>query len=452
MLILADLNENEFKKANVYNGLSPDQHGDALPEAVNLLKFAPSRSNQGKQGSCVAWSSAYAARSIVEAVRQGKDGNNFKFSPSYLYNQIKLGGDCQGSYILRAMEAMTKNGAVEWDKFPYNEDDCTRMPAGSLMQEGSQYRINGYARLTEDGNPKNLSLNAVKEHLSRNAPVVIGMMVGQSFMQGMMGESEWVPSRSDFSMQGFGGHAMCAIGYDNSRFGGKGGFLIMNSWGPEWGNNGVAWVSYPDFKYFVREAYGIEPLPKMGAAANVALNVQIGLYAKDAKQYIPLSNKGGNVFSSVNKVGDGTKLKIEMKNNDDCYAYMIGFENDGRANVLFPTPDSSNTSKSIFSPFCGITGYRLFPRGANLVPTGGGGKDVFALIITKKPIDAFALRNGVNTNRSGDFSNRLKNVLANMGGASGTASYGNGATAGTINMSSGAGDGGAMVSIIEINK
>ena len=57
----------QFKKANVYEGLSDDNTKNPFPEMVSLLRFAPDRKNQGQQGSCVAWSSTYAARSIVEA-------------------------------------------------------------------------------------------------------------------------------------------------------------------------------------------------------------------------------------------------------------------------------------------------------------------------------------------------------------------------------------------------
>jgi hypothetical protein len=57
----------QFNKANVYEGLADDNTKNPLPESVSLLKFAPDRKNQGQQGSCVAWSSVYAARTIVEA-------------------------------------------------------------------------------------------------------------------------------------------------------------------------------------------------------------------------------------------------------------------------------------------------------------------------------------------------------------------------------------------------
>src|SRR5689334_16612799 len=83
-------NPAEFNKASVYEGLEDDNNKNPLPEAVSLLKYAPARGDQGQQGSCVAWSSAYAAQTILTAAATGADPNSIVFSPSYLYNQIRL--------------------------------------------------------------------------------------------------------------------------------------------------------------------------------------------------------------------------------------------------------------------------------------------------------------------------------------------------------------------------
>src|SRR5262249_35499716 len=61
------LDPKQFEKANIYESLSDDSTKNPLPEAVNLQKYAPGVGDQGHQGSCVAWSSAYGARTIAEA-------------------------------------------------------------------------------------------------------------------------------------------------------------------------------------------------------------------------------------------------------------------------------------------------------------------------------------------------------------------------------------------------
>src|ERR1700748_831817 len=86
------LDPAQFAKAKIYESLDDDDSKNPLPESANLQKYAPSVGDQGHQGSCVAWSSAYGARTIEEAIRTGKDPNAIKFSPAFLYNQIGLDG------------------------------------------------------------------------------------------------------------------------------------------------------------------------------------------------------------------------------------------------------------------------------------------------------------------------------------------------------------------------
>ncbi len=124
------LDPRQFEKASIYEPLAEDDNKNPLPESANLQKFAPAVGNQGQQGSCVAWSSAYGARTVLEAARTNEPGDNLRFSPAFLYNQIGLQG-CQGSYIIRAMEYMTKQGAVEYDKFPIQIRTVQGRPASS---------------------------------------------------------------------------------------------------------------------------------------------------------------------------------------------------------------------------------------------------------------------------------------------------------------------------------
>lgn len=392
------LDPKQFDKAQIYEGLDPSKTN--LPEAVSLLKFAPDRKNQGQQGSCVAWSSAYGARTVLEAASTGVNPNQVAFSPSFLYNQIGLDG-CQGSYIIRAMENMTRVGAVPFNDFPYDDQDCTRQPSGQLKQEATQYRMLGFTRLTEGDKLTSIDLHAIKEHLSKDVPVVIGMMVGGSFMHGMMGKDVWHPDSDDYTQMGFGGHAMCVIGYDDRREGGA--FQLMNSWGPEWGNNGIGWIRYNDFKRFVREAYGLNPMPARGAAASQELDCSIGLVEAKTKKYIPLHFTAGNVFQTNAPIVKGTTFKMEVKNTAACYVYVIGLETDNSSYVLFPYPLKEEPTRTKFSPYCGITGYRLFPRGMSLAADSIGHKDYMAVIVSKDSMNVFQLNDAINRNRAMGF-------------------------------------------------
>ena len=403
-------NPEEFNKASVYEELDETNPKNALPEAVSLLRFAPERLNQGQQGSCVAWSSAYAAQTILTSAATGTDPNSIRFSPSYLYNQIRLDG-CQGSYLQRAMEAMSRNGGVPLAQYPYDENDCERMPGTGDIQAGRENRIHGFTRLTSGDNINAISVRAIKEHLAKDAPVVIGMMVGQSFMQPMMGQDLWRPQGGDASQMGMGGHAMCVIGYDDTKYGGA--FQIMNSWGNEWGKNGVGWVRYADFKTYVREAYGIDPLPKRTAVANIPLECTIGLVKNDDKQYIRLQNTGSNYFQTTQPIRIGTRFKMEIQNETECYIYIFGQEVDGSSFVLFPYLKKGETV-SKHSPYCGITGYRLFPRAQSFEADTLGTRDQIAIVVSTEALDYNNVNQAISASTRTDFTGKVNEALQSL--------------------------------------
>ena len=81
----------------------------AMPSSYSLKGYAPTPGNQGSQGSCVGWASAYGARTIANAIKKGWKYNTSKinqntFSPSFVYNLIKVNETCQGAYIENAMK------------------------------------------------------------------------------------------------------------------------------------------------------------------------------------------------------------------------------------------------------------------------------------------------------------------------------------------------------------
>jgi hypothetical protein len=433
-------NPDEFKKASVYEGLTDDNTKNPLPEAVSLAAFAPQRLNQGEQGSCVAWSSAYAAHTILEAASTRQNPEAIKFSPAFLYNYIGLEG-CQGSYLQRAMDFMSKNGSVPFNDFPYDPSDCNRKANQALINKAQANKIHGFTRLTEGDGLTNFNLRAIKEHLAKDAPVVIGMMVGGSFLQGMMGKKVWRPTAGDRQQMGFGGHAMCVVGYNDRLEGGA--FQIMNSWGPEWGENGIGWVRYGDFKEFVREAYGVDPLPKRGAALNVPLEYNIALVDNASRQYIPLTNAGGNLFKTTTPIKKGTRFKMEIKNSTECYIYLFASQVDNSSQVLFPY-------KPIHSPYCGITGYRLFPRTESMEADAVGNKDFIAIVVSTQQLDYNAVNAAINKSTAATFPAKVNEALG--GNAIKTAQYGSGGAGVMSVKANNPGQNGMVVTLVEVDK
>lgn len=428
MVTGANMDPAKYDSVEVYEPLA-DNVKNPLPESASLASFAPSVGDQGQQGSCVAWASAYSARTIVQAAATKQDPNSVRFSPSFLYNQIKLGNDCQGSYIERAMQTMQSGGVLPWSKFAYTDENCQNMPNADERQQAMPFRIKGYQRLTKGDDAKDaVDVIAMKQHLSHGSPCVIGMMVGGSFMQEMEGQDKWIPTESDYQLSGFGGHAMCVIAYDDFKFGKEGGFQLQNSWSPKWGNQGRAWVRYSDFEYFVKECYAVYPQNEGVDVKPTSFDLRFGLAVVDAKgkatgENIPLTREGGRVFRTAKAIVKGTRFKIEVTNNSECYTYLFGEETDGSTYVLFPyTPKHS--------PYCGITGTRVFPKDQSLTADEVGTTDVMAIVVYNQPVDYPKVNEDMKRSTAKGLEAKLASALGDELMSADGLSYSEGATFG----------------------
>ncbi|MBL7954351.1 MAG: hypothetical protein JNJ91_04885 [Flavobacteriales bacterium] len=441
-----------YDKAEVFEPLA-DNVNAPLPERHSLEQYAPKRQNQGQQGSCVAWASAYAARTIVQAAATKQDPNSTAFSPAFMYNQIKIeNSDCQGSYIQRAMDQMKGGGALPYSQFGYTDESCAKLPTEEQRRQASQFRIKGSQRLSKSDDPRSMvDMVAMKQQLAQGSPIVIGMMVGGSFMQDMMGQDKWLPTQSDYAMRGFGGHAMCVIGYDDYKFQNEyekpmGGFQIMNSWGPEWGKNGLAWVSYDDFAHFTKEAYAVYPQGEGVDVKPSTFDIRFGLpivddAGKPTGEYIALKHMGGRTFRTEKPIAKGTRFKVEMTNNTECYAYCFGQEVDGSTYVLFP-----NTPKH--SPYCGITGTRQFPRDQSMTADDVGTTDVMTILVYNQAIDFNKVDGALKASTAKGMDAKLSVVLGTELAEASSLNYTQGKTFGATGPANKA----AMAVVLEIEK
>jgi hypothetical protein len=79
-----------------------------------------------------------------------------------------------------------------------------------------------------------------------------------------------------------GGHAVSLVGFDDT----KRAWLIRNSWGPEWGENGFAWISYDDISGIGANTWSFDvPTPQGYLAVTAPDNLEYvsGHYQLQAK-------------------------------------------------------------------------------------------------------------------------------------------------------------------------
>ena len=211
------------------------------PFKAALTLVCPPVGNQGGEGSCVAWGTTYAARSILwrkDHVAAYSYSVNI-FSPEYVYNQIKVGSCAGGSYVTDALALLYNQGACRWSLMPYTDVSCSTMPNTTQKNDAKIYWTNSYGAVTR-------STSAIKAKLNAGIPVIVAGPVNNAFMNLASGAV-----LTTFSGSSLGGHCYCVVGYDDT----KGAFKFMNSWGTGWASAGFGWIKYGYEKTWWSEAY-----------------------------------------------------------------------------------------------------------------------------------------------------------------------------------------------------
>jgi hypothetical protein len=320
---------------------------EGLPKSFSLKQYAPQPGDQADYGTCVAWASAYGARTISESIalsRRNRDETTRNaFSPAYVYRSIRPDDpDClEGAQIHQALDLMKDSGAVKM----LDTERGTDFPQIELSsyRESQKYPIADYVTLysREERGKSALVTRMVKKSLVEGKPVIIGMNTPQSFIDA---ENVWRPEESpdDF----YGGHAMCVVGYDDERDGGA--FEVLNSWGRKWGNGGFMWIPYKTFVDFVMESYEvIENLAVFTGTARFAGFVHLEIASGSQYTAVPLLTDSPGVYRSAEVLQGGTEFRFTAGSGESAYMYAF---------AVSQSPDTENGAGNFYSPVL------LFPQ------------------------------------------------------------------------------------------
>lgn len=203
-----------------------------LPPSVDLRPGCPPVYDQGELGSCTA--NAIAAAYEYEMKLQGLPD----FMPSRLflyYNERVIEGDVDqdnGAQIRDGIKTLAKQGICEELHWPYDIEKFADRPADTCYQEALENKALVYQGLAR-------SPRMLKACLAANRPFVFGLSVYESFESEAVAKTGVVPLPQP-GESCVGGHAVLCVGYDDA----KDAFLVRNSWGPGWGEQGYFWLPY----------------------------------------------------------------------------------------------------------------------------------------------------------------------------------------------------------------
>lgn len=221
-----------------------------LPPSVDLRAWCSPIEDQGSLGSCTA----NAGAGLVEYFERRAFGRHIDASRLFLYkatrNLSHWTGDT-GAFLRTTMGAMVLFGVPPEEYWPYKIADFDKEPSAFCYAFGQSYQAISYYRLDPSGTSRAALLERIKTNLSVGLPSMFGFTVYNSFYQAASTGKIPFPSAGDSVS---GGHAVVAVGYDdsikikNTNTGSvetKGALLIRNSWGPAWGGmGGYLWMPY----------------------------------------------------------------------------------------------------------------------------------------------------------------------------------------------------------------
>jgi hypothetical protein len=88
-------------------------------------------------------------------------------------------------------------------------------------------------------------------------------------------------------------------------------------------------------------------------------------------------------------------------------------ETNGTSYVLFPYLKQGETV-SKHSSYCGITGYRLFPKSQSMEADSLGNKDFIAIVVSKDELDYNALNQAISQGRQPDYQGKVNEALQSI--------------------------------------
>lgn len=218
---------------------SPDDDRDypyvpvaTYPEVYQMRQWYGDIEDQGALGSCTA-NSVVSACELLVAQQRGRLRHLSRLFNYYVTRELENRLGQEGAVLRNAVKQAAKLGLPDEDLWPYYPNSVDVRPPVEVFAEAIKHRVLRYERI-QNGTDAEV-IHAIKSALSEGFPVVFGMPLTQ----------QWINMRGgDKSYRGVtdkdpavGAHAMTIIGYSPDFF------IVENSWGEEWGDGGLGYIS-----------------------------------------------------------------------------------------------------------------------------------------------------------------------------------------------------------------
>ena len=211
--------------------------GIVIPKRVDLRPQNPPIYDQKNIGSCTG----NAGDRSFEHMVFREIGSFKSFSRLGLYNMTRKSegnfNQDSGATLRGTIKTMAKYGMIPEELFPYDQKNLFVMPSKEMLAFAEKWQALRYYRIPERG------LLLLKQALAKGYTPIFGAAVYESFESDEAARTGIIPMPDLDREEFLGGHALCAVGYDDDRE----YVITANSWGANWGDNGYAYIPC---KYF----------------------------------------------------------------------------------------------------------------------------------------------------------------------------------------------------------
>jgi len=210
--------------------------------------------DQEGEGACTGFGLA----GVINLLNQRRDKIRTA-SPRMLYEMAKKydqwpGENYEGSSCRGAIKGWYNMGVCTDELWPYVENDNDHNLTVARAKDARKNTLGAYYRLRHDLVDFHCALNEV-------GALYVSANVHTGWRKSRITNNDHIPFESEV----LGGHAFAIIGYNDK------GFWVQNSWGADWGDNGVALWFYEDWQKNIKDAWVVRlavPVPQIQRASS----------------------------------------------------------------------------------------------------------------------------------------------------------------------------------------
>jgi C1A family cysteine protease len=187
-------------------------------------KYVTKVKDQGQCGSC--W--AFSATEQIETDVAFATGKLLTLSPQQITSCDKTDGGCNGGNTETAYNYVKKAGGLEAESnYPYTSGKTKKTGTCKATKSDNKATIGGYKTVSSSASSESKMVTQIQKS---PMSVCVDANSWQTYHSGVVGKS--CKAQLD--------HCVQAVGYSTS--GANDYWIVRNSWGTGWGNNGYIYV------------------------------------------------------------------------------------------------------------------------------------------------------------------------------------------------------------------